>query len=309
MQDLDFEELDKAVNSLMPQPSDDSNNIKSTSATVSDVAVNQNPALNQPTANLVSSLNLINRPSTGRFMDVVHPSSDMRASLNIPQRTSSPPLVSQPAAPVAAIQTTEVKPVDKPDMPISNTENWAGLPNYQSSVSNTPAESPFLPDTKVEKRPLGAFSDDVKSVQPTIETDKTQIAEIKNTDEDITETPKVETSVITPNASNIPAELDSSILNIEASSSTSKNDVDMKNNPLSYTPSVSINQQYKEKPVLDKPVNGSIYDTSSYNTASSVPVKKKSSWMIVIWIIILLIIGVGSGLAFYTFMPNLKLPF
>ena len=84
----------------------------------------------------------------------------------------------------------------------------------------------------------------------------------------------------------------------------------MNKNPLSYnSASTSINQQYKEKPGSNKPTNGSIYDTSSFNTVAVKVDKKKSGWMVVIWIAILLVVGVGLGLAFYVYMPNFKLPF
>jgi hypothetical protein len=310
MQDLDFEELDKAVNSLMPSPSDNNSNKPAISVNSdTPIASNQNPTRSQPVLKTAPDMKSIDRPSTGRFMDVVHPSSDMRASLNVPQRSLSPSLAPQPTAPIANTPLIEEKPVDKPVVPVSNKENWAGLPNYQSSASNTPSESPFLPDTKVEKRPLGAFSDDNKSDKPV---DEAIVAEGKDANKDWAEAPKIEAPANTASEaeSDIPAELDSSILNIEANSSTHKNDVDMNNNPLSYTSSAtSINQQYKEKSGSDKPVNGSIYDTSSYNTTTSKSVKKKSSWMMVVWILILLVVGVGAGLAFYTYMPDFKMPF
>ncbi len=310
MQDLDFEELDKAVNSLMPSPSDNNSNKPAISVN-SDTPIvnNKNPTRSQPAIKTVPGIKSMDRPSTGRFMDVVHPSSDMRASLNVPQRSLSPSLAPQPTTPIANNLLIEEKPVDKPVVPVSNKENWAGLPNYQSPVSNTPSESPFLPDTKVEKRPLGAFSNDNKPNEPVVEA---TIVEGKDVNRDWAEAPKIESPANTASEveSDIPAELDSSILNIEANSSTHKNDVDMNNNPLSYTSSAtSISQQYKEKSSSDKPVNGSIYDTSSYNTTTSKPANKKSSWMMIIWILILLVVGIGAGLAFYTYMPDFKLPF
>lgn len=308
MQDLDFEELDKAVNSLMPQPSDNNSSpVQPTpvAASAPVVVATQEPTQAQITVKPTSDLKSISRPSTGRFMDVVHPSSDMRASLNVPQRSLSPSLAPQPDAPAVTTSPIEAKPVDKPTAPVSNMENWAGLPNYQQPASAP--ESPFLPDTKVEKRPLGAFSNDTSSTQNTVET---PVAEVKDAEKVESETVKSDMPVNNSETSNIPAELDSSILDIEANSSTHKNDVDINKNPLSHTPgATSINQQYKEKPGSDKSVSGSIYDANSYNKTISSPIKKKSGWMMVVWIAILLVVGVGAGLAFYHFMPDFKLPF
>lgn len=306
MQDLDFEELDKAVNSLMPQPSDNNSSpaqLTPVAASAPVVVATQEPTQAQPTVKSTSDLKSISRPSTGRFMDVVHPSSDMRASLNVPQRSLSPSLAptSTSAAPVTVPQPS---PDQSTESSTTQLDNWAGLPNYQQPASAP--ESPFLPDTKVEKRPLGAFSNDTNSQDiiepPVVETEDAEKVE--------PELVKSDMPANNSETSNIPAELDSSILDIEANSSTHKNDVDINKNPLSHTPgATSINQQYKEKPGSDKSVSGSIYDANSYNKAISSPIKKKSGWMMVVWIAILLVVGVGAGLAFYHFMPDFKLPF
>lgn len=284
MQDLDFEELDKAVNSLMPQSSDNS------LASAQPVAVST-PV--QPVAKPAFNLKPINRPVTGRFMDVVHPSSDMRSSLGVPQRSLSPSL-----APTQTVQPQPTPTLPPENKPTTGIDNWAGLPNYQAPASAL--ESPFLPDMKVEKRPLGAFSNEA-NIEELLLPEKTDSS---------AEPVKVSDPVKIPEISPIPAELDESILGVEPDSSTHKNDIEMNNNPLGYTAvNGSINQQYAEKPSLAKPVTGSIYDTSAYNTTAAKPIKKKSSWMMIVWIIILLIVGVGAGLAFYYFMPNFKLPF
>jgi hypothetical protein len=311
MQDLDFEELDKAVNSLMPNKTVSNNITSPVPASVSPSPSSPRPFV--PASSPAVDIKPIDRPSTGRFMDVVHPSSDMRSSLNVPQRSLSPSLAPMPNNSIKepVVQESPVENVQPVSSAASVNGNWAGLSNYQAPKEV--AESPFLPDAKVEKRPLGAFSNDDKSTQSPVEA---STVETKDEPKEWAEAPKIEEpKVEAPENSNeakpdIPAELDSSILSIETSSSTNKNDVDINKNPLSYTPtSTSINQQYKEKPISDKPANGSIYDTSSFNTKSVKPTKKKSSWMVVLWIVVLIVVGVGAGLAFYTYMPDFKLPF
>ena len=299
MQELDYEELDKAVNSLMPssQPS----------VTPAIAPVVPATAPSAPPAAPIASITPIERPSTGRFMDVVHPSSDMRSTLNTPQRPAMPivnmdtrptttppkPLISTPPA------STYTSPVIAP-APNANTNNWAGLPNYQAS-NETPG-TPFLSEAKVEKRPLGAFSDEVKTT-PASSTVAPEPVETINSD---IEPKKVSTDENNLNPE-LPDELNNSLLNVESDSSTHPDDINLSVNPLSQTPmTTSINQQYTEKPSSDNPNNGSIYDANSYHKVITRQPKKKSGWMWVLWIVILLIVGAGAGVAFYFFvMPNL----
>ena len=313
MQDLDYDELDKAVNSLMPQKAVATDADDQSSPTTATTSSNDEPAplVNNPITTQTSSSSVIKtveRPSTGRFMDVVRPSADMRPSVNLPQRpTPSAPSPSQPNISSTQIaQTSNQRPNYTPpsftNKEQPTTTNWAGLDSYQAPAE-TP-ESPFLTEAKVEKRPLGAFSDEVPvSVAPdVVDTNKPQ---------DDNESDK-EASKVTKIEEKLPAELDSSILSVESDSSTHQNEADLRQNPLSQT-TASINQQYTEKPSSGDQNNGSIYDTSSYHKAVIHQPKKKSGWLIVVWIILLLIGGVGAGVAFYFFvMPNLvglKLPF
>jgi hypothetical protein len=63
---------------------------------------------------------------------------------------------------------------------------------------------------------------------------------------------------------------------------------------------ISIPQQYKEEPSTGDAKNGAIYDTDTYHHQPLAhPKKKKSGWMWVIWIILILIIGAAAGAALY----------
>jgi len=304
MQDLDFEELDKAVNSLMPKVASD--------ADTNQVVTNPAP-IQQPVATPVAAnINPIERPNTGRFMDVVHPSSDMRSTLNLPQRPSM--TVAPAPAPIAVPRPapTQTQPVIQPqsqpviNTPNPNVSNWAGLSNY--SAGNEIPDSPFLTEAKVEKRPLGAFSNEnTNNLKP-----------IDNSPVENELQPKVEMpntlNPVAPVENKIPEELDNSLLEVESDSSTKPNLVDPNINPLSQNPiNNSISQQYASKPNVISAEAGNIYDTSSYNKSVTKKSTKKSGLMWVVWIILLLIIGAGAGAAFYYFvMPNLpgfKLPF
>ncbi|HET8884666.1 MAG TPA: hypothetical protein VFM68_04320 [Candidatus Saccharimonadales bacterium] len=61
----------------------------------------------------------------------------------------------------------------------------------------------------------------------------------------------------------------------------------------------SITQQYQEEQSTSDQTNGSIYDTDSYHQPLAHPAKKKSDWLWVVWILLILAIGGGSAAALY----------
>jgi len=96
MKDLDFDELDRAVNSLIGGSSSTPATPPTTNPTpVVPETPTVAPVITQPVATTVSPQPLAARRSSGRFMDVVHPSSDMRTTLSAPR-----PTISREAAPV-----------------------------------------------------------------------------------------------------------------------------------------------------------------------------------------------------------------
>lgn len=206
MKDIDFDELDKAVNSLMGSvtPDADETAVKPKTLSISSTlkpdekpsyqkldevartigsetltvdaeqpvviedldaqkaAASKTPAMPPITPDLVPTLPVdvpdaatapalptAPQPAKGRFMDVVHPSSDMRSA-------SLPPL--QVPARDAAPHTAETvaDEVTTPAEETSVEEAAASEPIPEEPVSSEPTLTPFLPDAKVEKRPLGA---------------------------------------------------------------------------------------------------------------------------------------------------------
>ncbi|MNX68010.1 hypothetical protein D3C86_991710 [compost metagenome] len=63
----------------------------------------------------------------------------------------------------------------------------------------------------------------------------------------------------------------------------------------------SIQPQYKEEPSSTKEEHAAIYDTDSYHQPLVHPVKKKSGWLWVVWIVLLLALGAGGAAALYYF--------
>jgi hypothetical protein len=228
MKDLDFDELDKAVNSLMTnanksEPPSSEGEVRTIDIppTLDENAIPSFSNLNQavakiegvsspdtaPVANATpvtpvaavpapSSAMAVPVPSSlaarrrGRFMDVVHPSSDMTKT-SVPARPvsrqgmtigrgepSAPVVAAQPNPPVEEQPVPEVvqpapetnsspanewpDPLEmadfKPEAPkasISDNLEADLMAEAEKTDDNAPLTSPFLSDAKVEKRPLG----------------------------------------------------------------------------------------------------------------------------------------------------------
>jgi len=88
VKDLDFDEIDRAVNSVISNGSNNDSNPVSQS-------INEMPETVQPEPQPVVTAGVprppVARRSSGQFMDVVHPSSDMRRSIAIPERRHRQP--------------------------------------------------------------------------------------------------------------------------------------------------------------------------------------------------------------------------
>ncbi len=354
MKDLDFDELDRAVNSLIGGNQGQTDNAKedtglAATASASDVpSINADPTASVPTESAPALQPPAARRSSGRFMDVVHPSSDMRGSF-VPARTSSREGVT--------IQPSASSPVEEPVMstpaPISFTtdepkaaepvkSDWPDPIEFNKSVnqptdvdmneldtspvSDTPTpvvdampplESPFIADAKVEKRPLGAFTDETD-----VSSDEAKTSDTPAAEPDIDLSTRAED---TPNNQTpMPAELQDDLLSIESSEDTAEVSSPEPHtipetvptlalpsqtatpSASEITPPVAIAQQYVEQPSTgDKPA-GSIFDVDSYHKPIAHPKKKKSGWMMIVWIILLIILGIGAGAAFYFYvLPTL----
>jgi hypothetical protein len=284
--------------------------------------------------------NSLGRRNTGRFMDVVPPSSVRRASPSVPPRVSrqgisvdpvSKPTVASNEMPKPSVIDSSSGKTDKtgdwPDpIDFHATKNSTSQPKESVDEDNEDADidkisnditdklgqmsdespdSPFISGTKVDKRPLGAFS--TESSTPSV---KSPIPETLATNP---VGPAKPVSVVTP----FPAELQSDILSIEASSNTTNPDaettpaVEIKavdatvadDKPIGPT---SITQQYKEQPSSGDQNTSAIYHSEAYHKALLRTSKKKPSWMIVVWIVLLIIAGAGAGAAVYYFvLPGL----
>jgi hypothetical protein len=259
------------------------------------------------------------RRSSGRFMDMVHPSSDMRSKTPVPtspvatRPESSRP---QPVRPEAThLQTAPVA------QPIVSEPVLPEVPAW-----NEPLESPFLPDAKVEKRPLGGgdaskkedTSDDIFDFQGLLDDEPEEL---------LLEAPEAQERL---EATTMPDPIDfAAASSVSDSVDSADYDVEPTTNDTSFTSPVavvaepeatpvyeapvsrvapeepigptSITPQYKEQPSSNQET-GAMYDTESYHQPVSQPVKKKSGWLTVLWILLLIIIGAGAGFAVFTYV-------
>lgn len=345
MKDLDFDELDKAVNSLIastPGGAGSSNDVSSSmpperTVPIDPTSAQQPAAASLPTVPIITPTTPVDRPSTGRFMDVVHPSSDMRTSLVMPERSSNPaPVTPAPKTPSAmndfnmpASTPVPTVPTAMPNTSTAKDEDDDDINQLGSdiakSLGQTPSDSPdspFLSDTKVEKRPLGAFSDELATTPSNTQPMVPEVAQPPMVPP--VDMPKPMSDTDTP----LPAELHSDLLSLESDSTTQPEKMPVVEKPqpsmpMAPTPapvpvltsgpmttaaanttpvSTSIPQQYKEQPSTGDQNSGAIYDTKAYHKPMVKPAKKKSGWMWVLWIVILLIAGAGAGAAVYFFV-------
>jgi hypothetical protein len=378
MKDLDFDELDQAVNSLMtgiprtPAPQDDkatektltitptlSDNERPSFATLEQTAskaATEIEAVEASAAAPAMANSLAARRTGGRFMDVVHPSSDMKINnrpvvsregiqlspiaprpvATTPQLTRESDVVaSAEQAPEAVEQESEVNawpdpidmvsavPADTPEAMSVAEEATPVLPEVATPDEidePAPLQTPFLADTKVEKRPLGAFAVDQ------VAADNTQ--DVAEAAVDTPAEEAVQTSSFSmpdqKEALDLPDELQHDLIKIESDSETevpsSETEIpqeDLSAEKIAPAPSfaapivtpapvavsgpASIQPQYKEEPSSTKEEHAAIYDTDTYHKPLAHPAKKKSGWLWVVWIILLLALGAGGAAALYYF--------
>jgi hypothetical protein len=358
MKELDFDELDRAVNTLMgdassvpaprPHDDDDTKTLEIPSTLGNDQPI---PIFTPPTESSVTPVANAPVPAArrgGRFMDVVHPSSDMKTSTGVaPRPVSRQGVTIAPSVPSRQPEVTAVPEVTEAPTIATEPQPWPDpldMAGYQREPDTTtpaiepeipeiipevptdtvaptelsvevsepdddqPLSTPFLSDAKVEKRPLGTNStEDLDHAPVTSET----------MSED--ETPDAENQLPAmpePTPATLPAELQTDVLSIESDAPVESSDnVDEPRNETSdETKSgtvaatatsvgpTSIQQQYTEQPSTGDASTGGIYDTDSYHRPLAHPAKKKSGWMWVVWVLLLLILGAAGGAIAYLYL-------
>lgn len=333
MTELDFDELDKAVNSLM---------------TESSAGEEPKSDDNTPPAPTVSSTpTAASSPATrrrGQFMDVMHPSSNMRQAPALVTHQAvnvTPPMVSEAitlddtpvadeAFPIPSPESTSEQAAteqeetsstwtepseettDKPTVPEEAVETLPEPSANQTSTDDS-LTSPFLPDAKVEKRPLGEPAPYAEPVLESKSADAEPLVGAQDSDTKEPEQPDTsEGDMGAAEPAPLPDELKEDVVAVEASEVMHEEPVEAPiETPIEneVAPEVtqpingSITQQYEEQPSTGELTNGAIYDTDSYHQPlDGKPAKKKSSVLTwILWTIVLLIVGATAGAAWFYF--------
>lgn len=366
MTELDFEELDKAVNSLMSGVDTTKRSVVADDPEDKVVTLDDPTPVASPTSDEISTSTSspVGQPNPslavkrrGQFMDVMHPSSDMKSTtvaapahrqgITITPANSSLKAESTPPGEQSAIsiddpvtnenrqsELVETKPVLKVDdnakdevdttsmeavknewpdpIDVASMSQSSGSitpeisakvdQSYNEQVSTEattndtePLSSPFLPDAKVEKRPLGALSD----------TADTSFLDRSNPDKADTVSQDsvadvVDADLQSPPPVQLPDELKSEVIALESSNTKeetleagvgTENDISHGQTP----------QQYSEQPPTEDRPSTPIYDTSTHAQPLEKPRKKSSAWKWVIWFLALVILSILGGAAYFYF--------
>lgn len=337
MTELDFDELDKAVNDLMASTSSSSGQgsgssvaqptgstlapvvESSTEPEVAKTEATSVAANSSPAPSLVAPAQPV--ASRGRYMDVIRPSA-ATASPSASSSTSregvqiNPPavdveetakeLVSQPES--AIVDHVESSNDSSSDTSIDTPADTPVETEPVDEVAEEPLASPFLPDAQVEKRPLGApVAADSETISDADSVTEPSTASAD--DSSAEQTPEGETSDLGNSSpiESLPEELHEAVRAVEADNTHSKydeNDTAIVPEPAVQPEVVSeIPQQYTEQPSTGDQTNGAIYDTANYHQAlTGTAVKKKPSalkW--ILWVAILLVVGATGGAAWFYF--------
>lgn len=306
----------------------------------------------QPTGNAPGSL-ATQRPAGGRFMDVMHPSSDMStpttapapkrpsrvgATLNVPtpppRPEAKPTPVAQPA-PVVAPETSPVTPAPIPQPPVAEApaptagpvadvsfESSLPVADTQVQLPPAPLVSPFIPDAKVEKRPLNGAAASEFQVQdeeiistslsdPAVDT---QLAPVPEKEPELPEELHADLLSIEQNFADImPDEPDEprdqqsaveapapapSVLEAPASNFHDDEKAEEVTSDAVAASAATVTPQ-EESDLSTISSEGTIFDTSEYHKPIEHPEKHGRDWLwIVIIIVIVAVCGAGAA-AFY----------
>lgn len=329
MKDFDFDEIDKAVAGALSTEAEEPTTRVEETITTPVVERSFTPEAPTPVATPAPAPAPAIRRSSGRFMDVVHPSSDMRS-----KQTFTPPVPRQPIQPVQAAPAVDRVEETAPEIAFEDE-----LPAW-----SVPLESPFLPDAKVEKRPLGGAAPlnapledllldepdeprleapDEPRLEAHVMPDPLDFAayapvpafEQEDTGSEVVvdEVAVEETVVPEVHAQPEEAPVDVSEVPLESVAVSEQESVAPLQLEVSPEPTpaveptaattgpTSITQQYTEQPSSAE-APSTMYDTEAYNQPVTPVAKKKSGIWVVLWIFLLVILGGGAGVAFYLFV-------
>lgn len=164
--------------------------------------------------------------------------------------------------------------------------------------------SPFLSSAKVEKRPLGAYSD---IAQDNLGQDSNIKPEEVANNDNATEDDKAQENYPEEMQSRLmaiesaPIDNDSSLASLAINTDTLAKDDNKKQPIITDNSTMTIPQQYHEVKKEETSASSGIYDVENHQPLKY-PAKKKSGFMTVIWILLIIILGGAAGAAVYFFV-------
>jgi hypothetical protein len=278
---------------------------------------------------------LASKRGTGRFVDVVNPvtakplDQSNRYAPRIQSINQAPPVA------VAAPSTIEPQPIIAAPVPVTQTaapsmsadddEDIDQINNFIDStmgLSKKPQDSTLFNDTKVEKRPLGAFSGG--SSQPVRPAEQLSVMQANNSvnpqlppelqndllsieSDTMPEAKEDKTIEIPAIPMNGPAAIQSTPIaptpppsNIVPVAQTTS--IDTMTKAQAQTPvATSINQQYQEKPSSVPQATTPIYDANAYHKLDKKGGKKGGlKWLF--WVLGLIVVGAAVGAVVFFFV-------
>lgn len=337
MDDINFDELDKAVSSALKktEPKEDIP-AKDDATTASSAVV--------PTNEVVPDAQPVVVPKRrGQFMDMVHPSSDMIkttpqrpnrqaatiAPLNpsIIETAQDPPLEEVPVQPESApiptppvtepaVQSEWPDPLDVmeqtaqekhemvEDAPAEPTSG-AGDVVEQEEGGTEPVVSPFITGTSPEKRPLGAFADALPAEEESDDISSVESVDANDAAQAAEQAPEDEHQVgdFGPEplpVVPVPEELAPEVVSVESDEPLQTTEgTEEKTAPEGAAMTASIPQQYKNSDVPpEDQADHPVFDTRDYHQPLTPPAKKGHTAAIVTIVLILLaVLGAGAWYA------------
>lgn len=283
--------------SIMP-PSETVSTSPSTESVKKPSSVTNTPVNNKPAPTLSSIRTPSSTTVVSTPMSTPAPAVPSAEKLSQPIASSAiqPSAQPNPTAPIASSYSSPeaVEPGDnKNDQPeeVASVESEipAEIVDEASSISSPQPlpTAPFLSDARVEKRPLGANSESAAKPPQNVAEEDAPVSEPVS----------------------LPAELQGDVVAVEASvpldidkaGSLSEVDGQSSDADLVVDAGVDLTAQSIERTDVDDQVNGSIYDTANYHQPidGKKPEKKSSPLKWLAWFLVLLIVGVGAGVAYF----------
>lgn len=283
--------------SIMP-PSETVSTSPSTESVKKPSSVTNTPVNNKPAPTLSSIRTPSSTTVVSTPMSTPAPAVPSAEKLSQPIASSAiqPSAQPNPTAPIASIYSSPgaVEPGDnKNDQPeeVASVESEipAEIVDEASSISSPQPlpTAPFLSDARVEKRPLGANSESAAKPPQNVAEEDAPVSE------PVSLPAELQGDVVAVEAS-VPLDIDKAGSLSEVGSQSSDAD-------LVVDAGVDLTAQSIEQTDVDDQVNGSIYDTANYHQPidGKKPEKKSSPLKWLAWFLVLLIVGVGAGVAYF----------